>query len=113
MTFKYGAAKSIHLTLGSEIEIVEHLKAHEGIWECIPEEDLKMKDDENLLDHCPSLEVVLKHNLLKENVKIMVLPECALDQLQDLLNKTLENILPVIVYAVSETSLSDMVWHKF
>ncbi|KAF7287483.1 hypothetical protein GWI33_001447 [Rhynchophorus ferrugineus] len=108
VTFKYGPVKSIHLTLGSEIEIVEHLKAHERIWDSIPEEDLRRKDDENLLDHCPSLEVVLKHNFLKENVKIMVFPDCLSDQLQDLLNKTLENILPVVIYAVSETTLSDM-----
>ncbi|XP_030756572.1 dual serine/threonine and tyrosine protein kinase-like isoform X2 [Sitophilus oryzae] len=108
VTIKYGPTKSIHLTLGNEIEIVENLKAHEGFWDCIPEEDLRRGDNESLLDHCPSLEVILKHNVLKENVKILIPPDCSPNELGEVLEKVMENILPVIVYAVSENQLSDL-----
>ncbi|XP_066248438.1 dual serine/threonine and tyrosine protein kinase-like isoform X1 [Euwallacea similis] len=108
ITFKYGPVKSIHLTLGHEFEIVENLKAHEeSSWVTIPEDDIRRSDKENLLDHCPSVEVVLKHKLLKENVKIVVPPDCDPHQLVDLLGKLVENVLPVILYAVSDDTLND------
>lgn len=107
--FKYGPTRSIHLTLENEIEIVENLKAHEdSSWVTIPEEDIKRKPNENLLDHCPSIEVILKHNILKDNVKIVVPPDCPPDQLVQVMGKLMENVLPVIVYAVSEDTLSDL-----
>ncbi|KAL1493339.1 hypothetical protein ABEB36_011413 [Hypothenemus hampei] len=109
ITFKYGPIKSIHLTLGHEIEIVEELKAHEETsWVTIPEEDLRREDRDNLLDHCPSIEVILKHKLLKDNVKVMVPPDCHLDQLVEVLGRFSENILPVIIYSVSDDMLSDL-----
>ncbi|CAG9759907.1 unnamed protein product [Ceutorhynchus assimilis] len=105
---KYGSTKSIHLTLDDEIEIVENLKAHEELlWVTIPEEDLRRTENENLLDHCPSVEVLLKHKLLKDNIKIIVPPDCSLDQLIEVLRKHVENVLPVIIYAVSEETLTD------
>lgn len=110
ISFKYGSTKNVHLTLGQEFEIVENLKAHEDTsWVTVPEEDIKRNDKENLLDHCPSVEVVLKHKLLKENVKIEVPPDCHPDQLVEVLKKLTENALPVIIYAVSEDTLNDIV----
>ncbi|XP_060515912.1 dual serine/threonine and tyrosine protein kinase-like isoform X4 [Cylas formicarius] len=106
ITFSYGPAKSIHLTLGNEIEIVENLKAHEKPWVTVPVEDLQRGDDENLLDHCPSLEVQLKHPLLKEKLKIMVPPDCPSNQFNELALKCVD-ILPAIIYAVTEETLSD------
>ncbi|XP_019765110.1 dual serine/threonine and tyrosine protein kinase isoform X2 [Dendroctonus ponderosae] len=108
ITFKYGQAKSVHLMLGEEIEIVENLNVHEEPnWETIPEEDIQRNDKENLLDHCPSIEVMLKHKLLKENVKIIVPPDCHRDQLVEVLERIGEKVLPVIIYALSEDTLSD------
>lgn len=96
--------------LGEEIEIVENLNVHEEPnWETIPEEDIQRNDKENLLDHCPSIEVILKHKLLKENVKIVVPPDCHQDQLVEVLDKIGKKGLPVIIYAVSEDTLSDFV----
>lgn len=75
----------------------------------VPEEDIRRSDNENLLDHCPSVEVILKHKLLNENVKIVVPPDCHPDQLIEVLGKSVENVLPVIIYAVCEDALSDAV----
>ncbi|RZB40626.1 dual serine/threonine and tyrosine protein kinase-like [Asbolus verrucosus] len=102
ITFKYGLSKNICLTWGHEYEIVEKLKAHEKPWITIPEEDLQRTDD-----HCASLEVELCHLLLKDNVNIMVPPDCHPDHLQEILNKHMNNILPVIIYAIFEDILSD------
>lgn len=104
ITFKYGHLKNIRLTWGHEYEIVERLKAHDKPWNTIPEDDLQNNDD-----LCASLEVELCHVMLKENVNIMVPPDCHPDFLKDILNKHTSNILPVIIYAVSEDLLDDIV----
>ncbi|XP_050314331.1 dual serine/threonine and tyrosine protein kinase-like isoform X2 [Anthonomus grandis grandis] len=108
ITFMYGPTKSIYLTLEHEIEIVEKLNAHQdSSWVTIPEEDLKRNDTENLLDHCPSVEVVLKNKILKENFNISIPPDCQLEQLVEIISNRIEKVLPVIVYVVSEDTLSD------
>lgn len=95
--------------MGHDIEIVEQLKAHERNWVTLPEEDLQRNDEECLLDHCPSLEVELNHAMLKENVKIMVPPDCQPEQLPEVLGKHMENTLPVIIYTISNDLLSEIV----
>lgn len=109
VTFIYGLSKSIRLTLNQDIEIVEKLQAHEKSWITIPEADLQRSDNESLLDHCPSLEVELSHSILKENVNIMVAPDCSIEQLSEILYKYMDNVLPIVVYAISEGILSDSV----
>lgn len=113
ITFIYGHSKNIRLTLGHDIEIVEKLKAHEKPWITIPEEDLQRNDDESLLDHCPAVEVDLNHSILKENVKIMVPADCEADELTEVLSKHVDNILPVVIYAVYEDILNDAVSRNF
>ncbi|XP_019866384.1 dual serine/threonine and tyrosine protein kinase-like isoform X2 [Aethina tumida] len=108
ITFIHGHIKNIRLTLGHDIEIVEQLKAHERNWVTLPEEDLQRNDEECLLDHCPSLEVELNHAVLKENVKIMVPPDCQPEQLPEVLGKHMENTLPVIIYTISNDLLSEI-----
>ncbi|CAH1153536.1 unnamed protein product [Phaedon cochleariae] len=107
VTFIYGHTKNIHLTLGHEIEIVERLQAHEKSWTTIPDGDLQRGDNECLLEYCPSLEVELPHIVLKENVKLMVPPDCPPEQLTETLYKYVENVLPIVVYTTSEGVLSD------
>lgn len=105
----YGPEKNIHLTLGPEFEILEKLKAHEKPWTTIPIEDLQRNNNECILDHCPSLEIELRHPILKDNVKIMVPPDCSPHLLPEILLKNMDNVLPVIAYAVSEDILTDSV----
>ncbi|KAJ8942468.1 hypothetical protein NQ318_017761 [Aromia moschata] len=107
VTFIYGHMKNIRLTLGHEIEIVEKLKAHEKPWITIPEEDLQRGNDEPLLDHCPSLEVEMCHSILRENVEIIVPADCQVEELTETLNRNVNNVLPLVIYAVSEDILND------
>ncbi|KAJ8986249.1 hypothetical protein NQ317_009955 [Molorchus minor] len=107
VTFIYGQTKNIRLTLGHEIEIVEQLKAHEKPWVTIPVEDLLRGDEESLLDHCPSLEVELCNSILRENVEIVVPADCEVDELSEILNKNMNNVLPLVIYSVSEEILND------
>ncbi|KAL3289629.1 hypothetical protein HHI36_023039 [Cryptolaemus montrouzieri] len=107
VSFLYGLKKNIRLTLGHEYEILEKLKAHDHQWVTIPEEDIQLNDRECPTEHCPSLEVELCHPMLKDNVVIMVPPDCQSDQYSDILNRHTKNVLPVIIYAVSEDVLSD------
>lgn len=106
----YGHKKSIRLTLGHEFEIVENLKAHTEQWTTIPEEDLQRDENECPLDHCPSLEVYLNHPILKDNLQILIPPDCLSEQIPGIL-KNVENILPVIMYAITDELLNDKVCH--
>lgn len=104
----YGHQKSIRLTLGHEFEIVETLQAHKEQWVTIPEEDLQRDENECPLDHCPSLEVSLNHPILKDNLQILIPPDCLSEQIPEIL-KNVENILPVIIYAITDELLNDKV----
>ncbi|XP_056645894.1 dual serine/threonine and tyrosine protein kinase-like isoform X1 [Diorhabda sublineata] len=108
ITLLYGQSKVIRLTLNQEIEVVEKLQAHERSWITIPEPDLQRNTHESLVDHCPSLEVELSHSFLKENVNLMVPPDCSIEQLNELCCKYMNNILPIVVYTISEGILSDL-----
>lgn len=92
----------MRLTWDNEYEIVEKLKAHEKPWTTIPQDDLI-----RIGDTCASLEVEFSHVLLKDNVNIMVPPDCNLDQLLEILSKHMNNVLPVVIYTVSENILTD------
>lgn len=105
----YGSKKNVRLTLGDEYEILEKLKSHDHQWITIPEEDIQLSDQECQTQHCPSLEVELCNSLLKENVVIMVPPDCQPEEYPDILFRHTEKIVPVIIYAVSEDALSDYV----
>lgn len=108
MKLSYGQAKTIRLTLGCEYEIVESLKAHQEPWNTIPEIDLQRSIHECPLDHCPSVEVTLCHPFLRQNLQFFIPPDCLPEQIPEVLKNT-ENILPVIIYAITEGTLNDTV----
>lgn len=104
----YGLKKSVRLTLGLEFEIVENLIAHEEAWVTIPEKDLRREESECPIDHCPSLEIHLNNALLRDNIQILVPPDCLPEQIPRVL-KSMGNVLPVIIYSITEELLSDIV----
>lgn len=110
--FLYGQKRAIRLTLGLEYEIVENLKAHEEPWTTIPEKDLQRDDNECLVDHCPSLEVMIDNPFLRDNIQILIPPDCSVDQIAGVM-KGIESVLPVILYAITEDLLSDKVSEAF
>ncbi|KAF2887681.1 hypothetical protein ILUMI_18492 [Ignelater luminosus] len=103
----YGHTKEIRLTLGQEYEIVEKLKAHERPWTTVPESDILRSDQESPAEHCPALEIKLNSSFLKDKVNMLVPPDCPWEHLSEVITKCLDNILPVIIYVVSDETLSD------
>lgn len=108
MKLSYGQSKTVCLTLGCEFEIVESLKSHQEAWNTIPEDDLQRSIHECPLDHCPSVEVTICHPFLRENLQIFIPPDSLPEHIPAIL-KNVENILPVIIYAVTEETLNDTV----
>lgn len=105
----FGHTKEIRLCLGEEFEIVEKLKAYEKPWITVPESDIIRTPHEAPIDHCPVLEIKLNAPILKDKVNLVIPPDCASDTLSEVLIKSLDNVLPVIVYIINEESLSDEV----
>lgn len=99
----------MRLALGEEFEIVEKLKANEGPWETIPVEDLQRDSKESPKDHCATLEVELCHSILRERVNIIIPPDCSIEDLADVLSKNLKDILPILIYSISDRTITDTV----
>ncbi|GJQ66842.1 hypothetical protein Trydic_g18598 [Trypoxylus dichotomus] len=105
--FVYGYRKTLRLTLGHEYEIVDSLKAHEEPWTIVPVQDLIRRENEFPLDHCPTIEVDLCNSVLRENVVIIVTPDCPTEHLGDTLIKQLDNVLPILIYVISGEILTE------
>lgn len=101
--------KDIQLTLGEEYEIVERLKAHENPWITVPESDILRTDQELPNEHCPALEIKLNNVFLKDKVNILIPPDCSSNYTYEILQKYLTNVLPVIIYIISDDTLNDEV----
>lgn len=106
--FCNGQHKHIRLTLGADFEIVEDLRAHEAPFTVIPESDLRRGKHESPADHCSTLEVELSSSrLLKENIQVLIPPDCHVDELREVLCRYGDGILPILVYAVTNDTFSD------
>lgn len=105
----YGHTKEIRLCLGEEFEIVEKLKAYEKPWITVPESDIIRTAQEAPIDHLPVLDIKLNAPILKDKVNLIIPPDCSSDTLSEVLIKSLDNVLPVIVYIINDESLSDEV----
>ncbi|XP_022915170.1 dual serine/threonine and tyrosine protein kinase-like isoform X1 [Onthophagus taurus] len=108
----YGIRKSLRLTLGSEYEIVDSLKSLQQPWTGIAEDDLKRDNSESPTDHCPTIEVEIPAEILKENINIYIPPDCGSDELQKVLSKQLDSIYPIFIYAVTENALTESDIHN-
>lgn len=95
--------------MGNDFEIVEGLEAHKIPWTTVPEQDIRRNENECVLNHCPSLEIEMCTPLLKDNISIAIPPDCQVSQLCELLSKQYVNTLPIVVYCISESVLSDLV----
>lgn len=103
----HGITKRIRLTLADEYEFVENYGVQDHSWHVVPEQDLHRLENEIPLEHCPSLEVELYHPLLKDNVQIIIPPDCSPEELLDISTKGLDKIWPVIIYVIVDAKLTD------
>ncbi|KAJ1138134.1 hypothetical protein NDU88_004525 [Pleurodeles waltl] len=110
--FKHGKQTCLCLALPGQYELVHLLAAHRGKWDTIPEEDLEIHDDDQDPAHrIAELEVTLHHLLLQE-VEIVVAPCRSSQSAEVTLGDCLKQFLPVVIYSISEESLSPADIHE-
>ncbi|KAK9404515.1 DSTYK: Dual serine/threonine and tyrosine protein kinase [Crotalus adamanteus] len=106
--FTHGRQTRISLALPGQYELVHNLAAHQSSWETIPEEDLEIHDDsEDLAHQIAELEVTLNHTLLQE-MDIVIAPCRGFQSAEDTLEESINSVLPVITFAISEAELSTL-----
>uniref|UniRef100_A0A8V5HD36 Dual serine/threonine and tyrosine protein kinase n=1 Tax=Melopsittacus undulatus TaxID=13146 RepID=A0A8V5HD36_MELUD len=104
--FTHGTQTRISLALPGQYELVQTMAAHRGHWDTIPEEDLEIHgDSEDPAHQIAELEVMLPYSLLKE-VDIVVAPCRGFQTAEATLGEYVNQVLPVVVFAISEAELS-------
>lgn len=76
-------------------------------WKVVPASDLEMDKSE---DESSAVEVLFKHDLLEAGARVTV--ACSLEEgksFQRLYDAVTQNVIPVFIYAISETTLTDKV----
>lgn len=109
----HGTMNHVTLTLGSDFELVEKLECHDKPWLIVPEKDLIRPESEK---HLPGpltvLEVGLCNPKLGDNFQLLIPPDWdSLDdvQLHEIMEKGLDDVVPIFLYALSEGSLFQQV----
>ncbi|XP_032566353.1 dual serine/threonine and tyrosine protein kinase isoform X2 [Chiroxiphia lanceolata] len=104
--FTHGSQTRVSLALPQQYELVHVLAAHRGHWDTIPEEDLEIQGDpEDPAHRIAELEVMLPYSLLKE-VDVVVAPCRGFQPAEDTLGEFVNQVLPVVTFAISEAQLS-------
>ncbi|XP_027764038.1 dual serine/threonine and tyrosine protein kinase isoform X1 [Empidonax traillii] len=104
--FTHGSQTRVSLALPQQYELVHVLAAHRGHWDTIPEEDLEIQGDpEDPAHRIAELEVTLPYSLLKE-VDVVVAPCRGFQPAEDTLGEFVNQVLPVVTFAISEAQLS-------
>ncbi|XP_009078523.1 PREDICTED: dual serine/threonine and tyrosine protein kinase [Acanthisitta chloris] len=110
--FTHGTQTRLSLALPEQYELVHMLAAHRGHWDTIPEEDLEIHgDNEDPAHRIAELEVMLPYSLLKE-VDVVVAPCRGFQPAEATLEEYVNQVLPVVVFAISEAELSPSDEHE-
>ncbi|XP_076125464.1 dual serine/threonine and tyrosine protein kinase isoform X2 [Alosa pseudoharengus] len=106
LCFTHGRQTRLSLALPGQYELVHQLAAHCGRWETVPRQDLEIQEEcEDPATRLAELEITLHHSLLQE-AKIMVVPCPGVQPIQEALEDCSRNIIPIIIYALSQDSLT-------
>ncbi|XP_035677571.1 dual serine/threonine and tyrosine protein kinase-like [Branchiostoma floridae] len=110
LRFKFGSSRNLRLTLPDSFELVDTLAAYEQDWSTVPLADLELRGEHrtDVALAAAVVEVVLNHALLKDGSEVVVSPSHipGLSTTQ-VFSKCTEDVLPVVLYAVSKERLSD------
>eukprot|EP00058_Branchiostoma_floridae_P000349 XP_002585837.1 hypothetical protein BRAFLDRAFT_289705 [Branchiostoma floridae] len=110
LRFKFGSSRNLRLTLPDSFELVDTLAAYEQDWSTVPLADLELRGEHrtDVALAAAVVEVVLNHALLKDGSEVVVSPSHipGLSTTQ-VFSKCTEDVLPVVLYAVSRERLSD------
>lgn len=106
LCFTHGRQTRLSLALPGQYELVHQLAAHCGRWDTVPCQDLEIQEEcEDPAHRLAELEITLHHPLLQE-AKIMVVPCPGVQPIQEALEDCTRNIIPIILYALSQDALS-------
>ena len=110
--FRYGDHQNISLSLPGSYELVDNLQAYSGPWQTVPLEDLEVASSDLEGSDCAKgnavLEVRLPHHLLKESGQVVV-SQWNVGTVDQVYNKSVKDVVPVVVYVISRDKLSDKV----
>ncbi|XP_063071997.1 dual serine/threonine and tyrosine protein kinase [Engraulis encrasicolus] len=106
LCFSHGRQTRLSLALPGQYELVHQLAAHCGRWDTVPRQDLEIQEEcEDPAHRLAELEITLHHSLLQE-AKIMVAPCPGVQPIQEALEDLTRNVIPIILYALSQDALS-------
>ncbi|XP_047203315.1 dual serine/threonine and tyrosine protein kinase [Girardinichthys multiradiatus] len=106
LCFTHGRQTRLSLALPGQYELVHQLAANRGRWDTVPREDLEIHEEcEDPAHRLAELEITLHHPLLQET-KVMVVPCPSVQPIEEALEDCTRNIIPVILYAINQDSLS-------
>ncbi|KAL6464196.1 hypothetical protein MHYP_G00265130 [Metynnis hypsauchen] len=106
LCFTHGRQTRLSLALPGQYELVHQLAAHCGRWDTVPRQDLEIQEEcEDPAHRLAELEITLHHPLLQE-AKIMVVPCAGVQPIEDVLEDCTRNTLPIILYAISQDSVT-------
>lgn len=101
--FSHGNSNHVSLTLGLEYEVVDQLQFNEKPWTTLPIENLIKSETED--PNCPTvLDVKLDKSILKDGVKIFLVPDKTAIQI---MAKGTLGILPIFLYALNDYPLTE------
>ncbi|GIY06456.1 hypothetical protein CEXT_761051 [Caerostris extrusa] len=106
--FIYGVETQVSLALPNSYELLDHLVSHEQQWHTVPLEDLELKGKagEDPAFETAVLDVKLRHQLLRDDVVVMVSPTNVNASFEQILSVCMEGFTSIVIYAISNGVLS-------
>jgi len=112
--FRYGSTPSLSLSLPGSYELVNDLMLRDDAWKTISAQNLELRENESdipdLADGTATLEVKMRHSLLKDGGMVAMSPSsvegmCAWEDF----GRISKNRVPVVIYAIARNKLSEQV----
>ncbi|GFV11063.1 hypothetical protein TNCV_2718081 [Trichonephila clavipes] len=106
--FIYGVETQVSLALPNSYELLDHLVSHEHQWHTVPLEDLELKGKagEDPAFETAVLDIKLRHQLLRDDVVVMVSPSNVNASFEQILSVCMEGFTSIVIYAIANGVLS-------
>uniref|UniRef100_A0A2L2Y4N0 Dual serine/threonine and tyrosine protein kinase n=1 Tax=Parasteatoda tepidariorum TaxID=114398 RepID=A0A2L2Y4N0_PARTP len=106
--FIYGVQTQVTLALPNSYELLGHLVSHEQQWHTVPLEDLelKRKGSEDPAFESAILDIKLRHQLLRDDVVVMISPTNVNANFEQVLSICMEGYTPIVIYAIANGTLT-------
>lgn len=108
VVLKHGEGSSVSLDLPDEYNLIDTLESNHGSWKAIPKGDFQLQEDEKSepINGLSVMEVTLQDPLLRSGAQVVVSPCNHSSNIEEVMNKLLDGVNPVIIYGFTADSLS-------